>query len=49
MVVTRGNRLHQNRSLDVENYCFEKAESFKHLGVDINSRDNYHEEIKLKP
>lgn len=49
MVVTRGNRLHQNRSLDVENYCFEKTESFEYLGVDINSRNNYHGEIKLKP
>jgi len=48
MVVTRGNQLDQNRRLKVENYCFEKVESFKYLGVDINSHNNYHEEIRLR-
>jgi len=28
MEVMRGNQLHQNRILDIENYCFEKVESF---------------------
>jgi len=48
MVVTRGNQLDQNRRLKIENYCFKKVESFKYLGVNINIRNNYHEEIKLR-
>lgn len=48
MIVKRGNQLHQNRSLNIGNYCFEKVESFKYLGVDINSHNNYHEEINLR-
>jgi len=48
MVVTTGNQIDQDRSLEIENYCFEKVESFKYLGVDINSRNNYHEDIKLR-
>lgn len=48
MIVQRGNQLHQNRSLNIENYCFEKVENFKYLGVDINSQNNYHEEINLR-
>jgi hypothetical protein len=37
MIVKRGNQLHQNRSLNIGNYCFEKVESFKYLGVNINN------------
>jgi hypothetical protein len=48
MVIMRGNQLHQNRNLGIENYCFEKVKNFKYLGVDINSRNNYHEEINLR-
>ena len=48
MVVTRFNQLDQNGSLEIENYCFEKVESFKYPRVYINSRNNYHEEIKLR-
>jgi hypothetical protein len=48
MIVTRGNQLDQNRSLEIKNYCFEKVESFKYLGVDINSYNNYYEEIELR-
>jgi len=49
VVVTRGNELDQNRSLKKENYCFEKVESFKYLGLDKNSHSNYHEEeIRLR-
>jgi len=48
MIVTKSNQLDQNRSLKIENYCFENVESFKYLGVDINSRNNYHEKIKLR-
>lgn len=29
-----------------ENYCFEKVERLKHMGVDTKSRNNNHEEIK---
>lgn len=29
MVVTRGNQLYRNRSLEIENYCFEIVENFK--------------------
>jgi hypothetical protein len=47
MIIMRGYQLHQNRNLDIENYCFEKVESLKYLGVDINSHNNYHEEINL--
>lgn len=47
MVIKKGNQLDQNRILKTENYCFEKVESFKHLGVDINSHDNHHKETKL--
>jgi hypothetical protein len=48
MIVKRGNQLHQNRSMNTGNYCFEKVESFKYLGVNINSHNNYHEEINLR-
>jgi len=48
MVVTRGNQLDQNRRLKIESYCFEKVENFKYFGVDINSLNNYHEEIRLR-
>lgn len=48
MVVTRGNQLDKNRRLNLENYCFKKVESFRYLGVNISSRKNYHEEIKLR-
>lgn len=31
MVVTRDKLLDQNKRLNVENYCFEKVESYKSL------------------
>jgi len=34
--------------LNIENYYFEKVESFKYLGVDKNSHNNYREEINLR-
>lgn len=45
MVVTRDYQLDHNRRLKIENYCFEKIESFKYLAMDINSSNNYHDEI----
>lgn len=48
MVVTRGNQLYQNRRLNIGNYYFENMVSFKYLGVDINSRNNYHKKIRLR-
>lgn len=48
MVITRDNLLDQNNCLNIENYCFEKVESYKPLGAEINSRNNYHEKIRLQ-
>lgn len=39
MVITRDNQLDHNRTLKIENYCFEKIESFKYLGVEINNHN----------
>jgi len=46
--ITSGRQLDQNRKLKIENYCLEKVESFKYLRVDMNSRTNYFNEIKLR-
>lgn len=32
----------------IENYCFEKIEGCKYLGMEINIHNDYHEEIRLR-
>lgn len=44
----RGIIIDWTRVLQIENYCFGKVKSLKYLGIEINSRNGYHEEIRLR-
>jgi hypothetical protein len=46
MIVTR--KLTVMQSLRVGQYLFEQVEDFKYLGVNINQRNDMHNEIKLR-
>jgi hypothetical protein len=46
MVVTRNN--HRMGHLDIKENKFERVDSFKYLGVDINKDANSYKEIKLR-
>jgi len=48
VVITRDNQLNHNKAIKIENYCFGKVEIFKYLGVEINSHNDYHEEVRLR-
>ncbi|KAL4083423.1 hypothetical protein QTP88_028739 [Uroleucon formosanum] len=44
MYISRNDRNDLNLKVDL--YVFEKVEAFKYLGININSKNNVHEEIK---
>ncbi|KAL4142514.1 hypothetical protein QTP88_004958 [Uroleucon formosanum] len=44
MCISRNDR--NDLNLKVDPYIFEKVEAFKYLGININSKNNVHEEIK---
>lgn len=46
MTVTRKPTIMQ--SLSVGQYLFEQVENFKYLGVNINQRNNMHNEVKMR-
>lgn len=46
MVMSRQVTLKNN--LKVNGYSFEQVEEFKYLGVNINEKNNMHNEIKLR-
>lgn len=46
MVISR--RENHEENLEVENYKFERVQNFKYLGVTINSKNNNHDEIKIR-
>jgi len=46
MVISR--RENHEENLEVENYKFERIHNFKYLGVTINSKNNNHDEIKIR-
>jgi len=41
-------RENHEENLEVENYKFKKVHNFKYLGVTINSKNNNHDEIKIR-
>ncbi|VVC33079.1 Hypothetical protein CINCED_3A019245 [Cinara cedri] len=46
MVISR--RENHEENLEVENYKFERVQNFIYLGVTINSKNNNHDEIKIR-
>jgi len=46
MIMSR--QVTQKNSIKVNGYSFEQVEEFKYLGVNINEKNNMHNEIKLR-
>jgi len=46
MVMSR--QVTQKNNIKINGYSFERVEEFKYLGVNINEKNNMHNEIKLK-
>lgn len=45
---TKYTKISRRENLEVENYKFERVRDFKYLGATINSKNDNHDEIKIR-